>query len=80
VDTLSIRNQDRTEFYEIVTSEAITLPAVVPIRGADGKLIPNAYANVYLDEDGSIMAIIRIPGMSKVTAILSHTNALSARV
>jgi hypothetical protein len=73
----SVRDQDSTEFYEVVTSEAFTLPAVVPIRGADGELIPHATAEVYLGDDGSLMAVIRIPGMSKVTAILQDRDHLS---
>ena len=76
---LSVSDKDSTEFYEVLTSEAFTLPAVVPIRGADGELIPGATAEVWRDDDGTLMAIMHIPGKSKVTAIQAHRNALSVR-
>jgi hypothetical protein len=77
VAKLSVSDKDSTEFYEIVITDAIPLPAVVPIRGADGELIPHATAEVYRDDNGNILAIMRIPGVSKVTALLAHRNALS---
>ena len=76
----SITDQCSSEFYEVLTSEALALPAVVSVRGPDGELIPGAIAEVYLNEDDELIAIIRIPGKSKVTAILAHRNALSVRV
>ena len=69
---LSVSDKDSTEFYEVLTSEALALPAVVPIRGAGGELIPGATAEVYIDENGTLMAIMRIPGKSQVTAILQR--------
>jgi hypothetical protein len=80
VAKLSTSDKDSTEFYEVLTSEALALPADVPIRGPGGELIPHAVAHVYMTDDGTLMAIMRIPGKSKVTAILSHRNALSVKV